>query len=223
MSNICIIPARGGSKRIPKKNIKDFLGKPIIAYSIITAVNSRLFDEVMVSTDDSEIASIAEKYGANVPFIRSSSNSRDFSTIADVVDEVNDFYVKSGQSFNYGCCLLPTACLTTINQIEKALRLLIKLDVDSVRPVVKYSYPVQRAFKFLNNGEINWVNPEFAYSRTQDLEEYYHDAGQFYWFKTKKGLRSSNRSAIVINQMTVQDIDTPDDWELAKLKYNLLK
>lgn len=222
MSSLCVIPARGGSKRIPRKNIRDFLGKPIIAYSIEAAINSELFDEIMVSTDDEEIAAVAKQYGANVPFMRSKENADDFSTLADVIDEVILFYKKSGQSFNYVCCILATAPMIQKEDIKKAYQLLLNSGFDSIRPVTRFSYPIQRAFKMTDIGEVSFFYPEYAKTRSQDLEEAYHDAGQFYWMKFSIGLVATNRGAIEIPSQYVQDIDTIEDWNLAELKFKIL-
>ncbi|HET8858760.1 pseudaminic acid cytidylyltransferase [Marivirga sp.] len=219
MSNLCIIPARGGSKRIPRKNIKDFLGKPIIAYSIETALQSGLFDEVMVSTDDEEIVEVAKKYGANVPFMRSKENADDYAPLADVVDEVLSFYKGK---FKYACCMLSTSPLIQRKHLISSLNMLKGQDFDSVRPVAKFSYPIQRAMKISNEGKVDWFYPEFLKSRSQDLEDAYHDAGQFYWMKSEKGLRSDKRGALVIPAEYVQDIDTEDDWKSAEMKFNFL-
>jgi pseudaminic acid cytidylyltransferase len=219
MSNLCIIPARGGSKRIPRKNIKEFLGKPIIAYSIETAIKSGLFDEVMVSTDDEEIAQVAKNHGAKVPFLRSQENANDYATLADVVDEVLLHYKVK---FDYTCCLLSTSPLVQTKHIAEALIILKNQNFDSARPVAKFSYPIQRAMKISEDGKVNWFYPEFSKSRSQDLQEAYHDAGQFYWMKSEKGLRSENRGALVIPEKYVQDIDTEEDWEIAEMKYNFL-
>ena len=219
MSNLCIIPARGGSKRIPRKNIKDFLGKPIIAYAVELAIKSNLFDKIIVSTDSAEIAEIAIKYGAEVPFIRSDINADDTATLADVVDEVLDYYKGT---YDFLCCLLPTAILTTEEHLTEALNILESNEFDSVRPIVQFSYPIQRAFKLFEGGQVSWFNPKYEKSRTQDLEVAYHDAGQFYWMKKEKGLRSNNRGAIIIKESATQDIDTDEDWLIAELKYKLL-
>jgi pseudaminic acid cytidylyltransferase len=218
MGNLCIIPARGGSKRIAKKNIKEFLGKPIIAYSIEIALKSKLFDEVMVSTDDVEIAEISKEYGAHVPFMRSKKNADDFATLSDVIKEVTCTY---SDKFDYGCCILPTAPLLTIKNLHKAYELL-RSGFDSVRPVVEFSYPIQRALKFDEEQRLVWVNEEYSKARSQDMQPAFHDAGQFYWFNYNLGLVSSNRGAFVIDQMEVQDIDSATDWAMAELKYGLM-
>ena len=222
MSNLCIIPARGGSKRIPRKNIKDFLGKPIIAYSIEIAQRSGLFDEIMVSTDDKEIAEISKKYGAQVPSLRSEKNSDDFAVLADVIEEVLDYYKGIGKKIVYACYILPTAPLIRLDYFMQSFELLKSGKFDSIRPIVKFSYPIQRAVRFSEDSKVLFFNPEFAKSRSQDLEEAYHDAGQFYWFRADKGMKSENKGAIVIPEIFVQDIDTVVDWKLAELKFQLI-
>ncbi|WP_431126947.1 pseudaminic acid cytidylyltransferase [Flagellimonas flava] len=216
MGNLAIIPARGGSKRIPKKNIKDFLGKPIIAYSIKAALDSNLFDEVIVSTDSNEIGDIAKKHGATVPFMRSDKNSDDFATLADVMEEVLQPYKDK---YTYACCILPTAPLIKAQNIDLALKVLIENSFDSVRPISKFSYPIQRAIRISSDNRISFMNPEFFNHRSQDLEAAYHDAGQFYWMKVESGLKSENKGAIIIDEREVQDIDYNEDWLLAELKY----
>ena len=218
---LCVIPARGGSKRIPGKNIKDFLGKPIISYSIQTALESNLFDMTMVSTDSEEIAEISLKQGAEVPFLRSSSSSDDNSTLSDVINEVYSQLKNNGQDFKYICCILPTAALILKEDLEKAFDLLVKKDFHSVRPVVEFSYPVQRAYKLMGD-KVEFINPELKNTRSQDLPKVYHDAGQFYWMQSKYGLKGDNKGAIIIPETRMQDIDTFEDWKLAELKYKLL-
>lgn len=227
MSNIAIIPARGGSKRIPRKNIKNFLGKPIIAYSIKAAIDSRLFDEVMVSTDDAEIAEIAEKYGAKVPFMRSSQNANDFAGTIDVIEEVIDCYLKKEIHFDNLCCIYPTAPFVSIAKIKEAYFLLQGKDFDSVFPMVPFSYPPLRGLRTINE-RVQMIWPEYLQSRSQDLEIIYHDAGQFYMAKTdrilkNKSLWTDNTGAVILSEMEVQDIDTEIDWKLAELKYKLMK
>lgn len=227
MRRLAIIPARGGSKRIPRKNMKHFLGKPIIAYSIETALSSGLFDEVMVSTDDSEIAAIALEYGAKVPFFRSETNSNDFSTTYDVIEEVIVSYRKQDQAFEYACCIYPTAPLVTSLSLTSGFDLLDSNHYDSVFPVMKFSYPIQRALKIDKHSKISLFEPDHMNSRSQDLETAYHDAGQFYWLNTKvllekRKLWTDNTGVIIINELEGQDIDTFDDWKLAELKYQLL-
>jgi N-acylneuraminate cytidylyltransferase len=226
MISVAIILARKGSKRIPKKNIKPFLGKPIIAYSIETAIASGLFDEIMVSTDDQEIAEISQKYGAQVPFKRSEKNSNDFATTTDALLEVLNEYEARGKQFQYGCCFYATAPLVTVKNLAAARELLLAKNYNSVFPVLPFSYPIQRALQ-LANGRIEMVNPEFLNSRSQDLATHYHDSGQFYWFSTsaikeQKRMFTDNSGAIVISEMEAQDIDVGTDWAMAELKYQLL-
>lgn len=223
MKNLAIIPARGGSKRIPRKNIKEFLGKPIIAYSIEVALTSGLFDEVMVSTDDEEIAEVAKRYGAKVPFLRSPENANDFATLADVIDEVITKYLDLEMYFDCICCILPTAPLLCVDHLKKGLEVLSNNHVDSARPVVRFSYPIQRAVGLDDSGKMNMFYPEYKNARSQDLEPTFHDAGQFYWMRTKKGLRGLNKYGFEIPEISVQDIDTDEDWAIAELKYKSRK
>lgn len=225
--NLAIIPARGGSKRIPRKNIKEFLGKPIIAYSIEVALTSGLFDEVMVSTDDEEIASIAKQYGAKVPFMRSHENADDFATLADVLIEVLRQYQVTHKSFENICCILPTAPLTNASQIRNAFKKLTDENLDSVLPVVEFSYPILRALELDTNNKLKMIWPKYLNSRSQDLKPAYHDSGSFYWVKSnslieQETLFCNNGSAIVLPETEIQDIDNETDWKLAELKYKLL-
>ncbi|MEJ8802717.1 pseudaminic acid cytidylyltransferase [Pontibacter sp. H249] len=226
MSAIAIIPARGGSKRIPRKNIRDFLGKPVIAYSIEAALQSGLFEEVMVSTDDAEIAEVAAKYGAKVPFLRSPKTADDFATTAAVLNEVLENYKAEGRVFAIACCLYPTAPLVGKAALVAAHEKLTADNLDTVFPVVKYSYPIWRSLKMENGKAVmNW--PEHMSSRSQDLPAAYHDAGQFYWFRVDRFLQqqslfTQNSGAVELDELEVQDIDTLTDWKLAELKYQLL-
>lgn len=221
---IAIIPARGGSKRLPRKNIKDFLGKPIIAYSIEAAIKSELFDEVMVSSDDEEIASVAKKYGANIPFMRSKKNADDFATTADVLIEVLNEYKKLGKEFDYLCCIYPTAPFVTDKKLIDSYNLMIKENTGGVIPVVKFSYPIQRAFQMNDKNQLEYFWPENINKRSQDLETAYHDAGQFYWisvnaFEKSKILITENSYPFILPEMEVQDIDCEQDWEILRLKF----
>jgi len=227
MSRIAIIPARGGSKRIPKKNLKNFLGKPIIAYSIEAALSSGLFDEVMVSTDDEEIASVALSYGASVPFLRSSENSDDFATTIDVIDEVLKAYEKNGILYSNVCCIYPTSPLLKTESLNLGLSLMNKKKFDSVFPVVSYSYPIWRSVKVLDDGKVEMFWPNNLNARSQDLQAAFHDAGQFYWFDVSKFNKDCtvfgpNSGVIKLNELEVQDIDTLVDWKIAEIKYNIL-
>ena len=225
MNNICIIPARGGSKRIPKKNIKHFLNKPIISYTIKVALNSKLFDEVMVSTDDNLIAEIALKYGAKVPFKRSKKNSNDYATTFDVLNEVLKDYKKNNLTFNNVCCIYPCSPFLTTDTLNKAFKLLNENKFDSVFPIVSYSTPIQRALK-LTGKKVKMINDNYLNTRSQDLEQSYYDAGQFYWCKVQKLLKNkkifaANSGGLKISELDAQDIDTIIDWKLAELKYKL--
>lgn len=220
--NLCIIPARGGSKRIKGKNIREFLGKPIIAYSIEAALRSGLFEEVIVSTDDVEIAAVATKYGASLPFSRTSETSDDHATLSDVVEEVRAHYAEKGVLFTNICCLLATAPFISKDLLERGLEHLKQTGADSVRPIVEFPYPIQRAYLMEEDGRVNLMNPEYSKTRSQDLTKSYHDAGMFYWMKGDKGLLGKNRYGIVISQYMAQDIDNEEDWRLAELKYTAL-
>lgn len=230
MSKICIITARGGSKRIPRKNIKEFCGKPIIAYSIEAAINSKLFDEVMVSTDDEEIASVSIKYGAKVPFMRSAKNSDDYAGTADVLAEVLEQYESLGVTFDEMCCIYPTAPFVTAEKLCSAYKHFLSSDAEAIIPVVKFSYPPQRCF-IKNKSFIEYKWPEYIKSRSQDLELFYHDAGQFYMYNTKaftEGYREGKAyqlktAAFELDEIEVQDIDNLIDWKLAELKYIYMK
>lgn len=227
MSSIAIITARGGSKRIPHKNIKPFLGKPIIEYSIEAALNAGVFDEVMVSTDDVEIARIAGACGAKVPFFRSKENSDDFSTTSDVIREVLKEYENRGQRFDYACCIYPTAPFLTAETIRDAMEILMDKKADSVVPVVKFSFPPQRAV-VVRDGAIKMNMPEYALTRSQDLEPWYHDCGQFYCLNVESFLEQGflvmdNTYPYYQDEMNVQDIDTVEDWEMAEMKMKLIR
>ena len=226
MKSIAIITARGGSKRIPRKNIKEFLGKPIIAYTIEAAIASNMFDQVMVSTDDNEIAEIAKKYGAMVPFMRSEKTSNDFATTADVLNEVIDEYKKLGESFEYMCCLYPTAPFVTPEAIGQAMKILEDNGADTVLPVVKFSFPPQRGV-VMKDGYLTPKYPECMPMRSQDLEPMYHDAGQFYCMKVSSFLEQGKvvmdkTMPYMQDDMNVQDIDTLEDWAIAEVKYKVL-
>lgn len=226
MTSICVITARGGSKRIPRKNIKLFLGKPIIAYSIEVALSSGLFDEVMVSTDDDEIAELAKSFGAKVPFIRSEKNSDDFSGTFDVIDEVLREYIKQGREYDYLCCLYPTAPFVSEKLLKDGFKLMKVHDYNTVFPVCSFSAPIQRAIKW-DGRMASMFQPEYRGKRSQDLEPAYHDAGQFYWLNISRmmdepQLFTSNSGVLILEETEVQDIDYPIDWELAELKYKMI-
>ena len=225
MAALCIITARGGSKRIPKKNIKDFLGKPILAYSIEAALKSDIFEEVMVSTDDIEIAEIAKKYGAEVPFFRSEKTSNDYASTADVLNEVLDTYEAQGKYFDFFSCIYPTAPFVTAEKLRTAYEALKNSDADELTPVIQFSFPPQRAF-IIKNGGLVYQFPEYALARSQDLQPIYHDCGQFYFYKTdifrKRAVGSGKRMPFIMSDEETQDIDNYSDWEIAEMKYQRL-
>lgn len=225
--NLAVITARGGSKRIPRKNIREFCGRPIIEYSIEAAQRTGIFDEIMVSTDDAEIAEVAQKAGAKVPFFRSPENSNDFATTVDVLMEVFKMYRQSGISWEYACCLYPTAPFLQADMIKEGMQVLEEKKATKVMPVVRFSYPPQRCYRIEEqSGELLMKWPENYRKRSQDLEPLYHDCGQFYCYDVREFLAERYLERvfpIVMDEMYVQDIDTPEDWKLAELKYKLMK
>ncbi len=221
---LAMITARGGSKRIPGKNYKEFCGKPIILYSIEAALSSGIFDEVMVSTDDDTIAEIAIKAGASVPFMRSNETSGDYASTDDVIMEVLNSYQKLGTTFDSFCCIYPTAPFITKELLQQAMDLLKK--ADSVMPVVPFSYPPLRSM-VIDHGRLVRKYPEYANARSQDLEVFYHDCGQFYVCKTDAFFKAGTTDVpdlmpLILNEQQVQDIDTFDDWAIAECKYKML-
>ncbi len=226
-NSIAVIPARGGSKRIPRKNIKDFCGKPVIAYSIEAALKSGLFDEVMVSTDDGEIAEVARRYGASVPFLRSPETANDYATTAQVYREVLGEYQKRGRTFDYLCGIYSTAPFVTEGILRAAFDKMAETGADSLIPIVRFSYPPQRAY-LLENDRIVRQFPQYATARSQDLPPIYHDCGQFIFVKIQsfmeKGvILTDNTVSVEIPEMRVQDLDTTEDWEIAEVKYQWLQ
>lgn len=220
---LAIITARGGSKRIPRKNIKDFCGRPIIQYPIKAALESKIFDEVMVSTDDYEIKKVAEKYGAKVPFMRTKRTSNDMAMTHEVISEVLEEYKKRDINFKFVCCIYPTAPFITSNKLVMSFNKLIETGADSVVPIVAFSYPPQRCL-VVKNGYVSFKWPQNCLMRSQDLERWFHDCGQYYFLNVKRFLKTHNlimehTIPIIIDEMEVQDIDTYTDWELAELKY----
>jgi len=227
MKNLCIITARGGSKRIPQKNIKDFLGLPIIAYSIQTALDSKLFDDVLVSTDCKEIAEVAKKYGASVPFLRSNKNSNDYATTSDALLEVIEKLNNQKIFPEIICCLYPTAPLLSVKTLKNSYDQFVVSKAPSLIPVVKFSFPPQRAF-LLKDKLLEFAYPENKDTRSQDLEPIYHDAGQFYWMEAKTFIINKmifsreGTTFFELNELEVQDIDSITDWRLAELKFKIL-
>ena len=228
MERIAIITARGGSKRIPKKNIRNFCGKPIIAYSIEAAIESGLFSEVMVSTDSEEIAETARRFGARVPFLRSRKNADDYATTADALLEVMERYQEMGRTFSYLFCIYPTAPFVTAEKLRDAMRLMEEHHPSLILPVVAFSYPPQRSYVVDENGCLEFKYKEYSRSRSQDLEKWYHDAGQFYMYDAKRFLQEKGAPEgpimpIYVSELQVQDIDSEDDFKIAELKYQLMK
>ena len=225
MSIICVITARGGSKRIPKKNIKDFMGKPMLSYAINAAKGSKIFDEIMVSTDDNEIAQIAKEYGASVPFMRSEKTSSDYATTFDVIDEVINEYKKLGKNFDIICCIYPCVPFlkseTLINAYKKMG------DHDGLAPVCKFPVPIEWALEITDNGILKILDREKCNTRSQDLIPKYYDVGMFYFCKTEKlyehnSLAPDDTMAYVIDELECQDIDNEEDWQTAEMKYKIL-
>lgn len=225
---IAIIPARGGSKRIPRKNIKHFHGKPMIAYSIEAAIASGCFDKVIVSTDDAEIAEVAEQYGAEVPFLRPADIADDYATTMDVMHHAITWCLDSGWNVDAVCCLYATAPFVTPEYLKQGLEKLNKGSFEFVFSAATFPFPIQRAIKISSEGEVSMFSPENEQVRSQDLEEAYHDAGQFYWGKTnafleKKAIFADHSSVVLLPRSRVQDIDTNEDWDLAEALYSALK
>jgi N-acylneuraminate cytidylyltransferase len=225
MNNIAIITARGGSKRIPNKNIRSFFGRPIVAYPISAAIESTVFTTVMVSTEDDTIVEIAKAHGAEVPFMRSTQTANDFATTADVINEVLDEYKKLGQLFDNVCILYPTAVFASADKIRKTLTILEDSDADALTPMVEYQYPPQRGFT-IKDGYAKMLHPELYRTRTQDMEKIYHDIGQFYWAKypaivEQRNLLFEKTIVYVVSETEHQDIDTLENWKMAELKYKL--
>lgn len=224
---VAIITARGGSKRIPGKNIREFMGKPMLVYGIEAALQSGIFREVMVSTDDEEIARIARDAGAAVPFMRSEETSGDFATTDDVLMEVLRTYGERGEVFDYMACIYPTAPFVTAGKLREAMKLLVEEDASGVMPVVRYSFPPQRGMA-IRDGKLVYCHPENAAKRSQDLEPVYHDSGQFYCYHVKrylacKGDLPDGYLPIIVPETEVQDIDNSTDLELAEMKFRMMK
>ncbi|MCR8679379.1 MULTISPECIES: pseudaminic acid cytidylyltransferase [Campylobacter] len=219
MKNLAIITARGGSKRIPRKNIKEFMGKPMIAYAIDACIKANIFDEIMVSTDDDEIASIAKNLGAKVPFMRSIKNSDDYATTNDVLIEVVDKYRSLGKNPSVICCVYPCVPFLNGDILRDAYDKFISSGADGLTPVVKFSFPIQRAFKIVD-GFLRYNEPQNALKRSQDLEPMYHDAGMFYFHKTSN-INSDNIMPYIIDESLAQDIDTMEDWNMAQIKFKV--
>jgi len=225
---IAIIPARGGSKRIPNKNIKSFVSQPIISYSINAAQAADLFDRIIVSTDSREIADMAKIYGAEVPFIRPAKLADDFTGTIPVLLHALNWLSEHDFATDYFCCIYATAPFIQPEHIIEGFNLLKKRNATTAFSVTTFSYPIFRALEIGENDCIEMFWPEHENSRSNDLPEAYHDAGQFYWgntkrFLTEKKLFSSNSVPIILPRYLVQDIDTPEDWETAEKMYSVLQ
>ncbi len=221
--NLAIITARGGSKRIPKKNIKNFFGKPVIAYTIQSALESRIFDKVIVSTDCNEIAQIARQYGAEIPFMRSKKNSNDSASTADVLFEVLQEYKKVNFLPKYACCIYPVAPLLLKNHYQQAYKKLIENNFDSTFAITKYPAPIEWALE-KSGKKIFSTNKESLALRSQDIKEKYYDAGQFYFFDvfrflSYKSIITNNSGWIEMNSLECQDVDNLDDWNMLEAKW----
>lgn len=225
--NIAIIPARGGSKRIPKKNIKDFFGKPLIVYSIQAAIDSKLFDRIIVSTDDEKIANIAKEYGAEIPFLRPKELSDDFSGTDAVINHTLDFLKKQGEEFDFCCTIYATAPLLEKEFLIEGFEKLKNSKAKNAFSSTSMPFPIQRTFKLNKDGRCEMFYPEHYLTRSQDLEEAYQDAGQFYWSNLKinseKNMFSQDSIPIVLPRHLVQDIDTLEDWKRAEFMYKAVK
>jgi pseudaminic acid cytidylyltransferase len=227
VATLAIIPARGGSKRLPRKNVRPFRGRPVLAWSIDAARSAGCFDEIMVSTDDDEIATVARAHGAVVPFARSARTSDDHAILLDVIAEVVDAYAAEGRVFDEVCCILATAPFLRPDDLRTGLERLRAGALDSVFPVVRFSFPIWRALA-VEDGRARMFWPEHRSSRSQDLPPAFHDAGQFYWLnpvacRAKGGLFTDRSGVLELPPERVQDIDTEDDWRLAELKHRLLE
>jgi len=225
--NIAIIPARGGSKRIPKKNIREFLGRPVISYSIEIANKSGLFERIIVSTDNDEIAEIAIKNGAEVPFKRPKNLSDDHTSTHDVISHAVNWLINLGVKMDYVCSIYPAAPLIQQEDLVKGLELISKGNWESVFAATNFSYPIFRSFHYDKNGGLKMFFPEFYHSRSQDLKEALHDAGQFYWAKPEVWMMPSKAyneksTVVLLPNWRVQDIDNLDDWKRAELIYKYL-
>lgn len=229
MQNSCvaIIPARGGSKRIPRKNIKDFHGKPLIAYSIETAIKSNLFDKVIVSTDDEEIAQISKKYGATVPFLRPKKLSDDFTGTGAVVNHTLEYLKSVGENYDFVCTIYATAPFLDEKYLIEGFEKLKKSNAKNAFSCTSMPFPIQRTFKITSNERCEMFWPENFMKRSQDLEEAFQDAGQFYWtnlnIKSYEITFGKDSIPIILPRYLVQDIDTLEDWQRAEFMYEAIK
>ncbi len=224
---LAIIPARGGSKRIPRKNVRPFAGRPMIAYAIDAAREAEIFDRVIVSTDDAEIAAVAREHGAETPFTRPAELADDHATTADVVRHAVDWVSAADRPVELVCCIYATAPFVQAEDIRAAGEALAASGADYCLPVTTFPFPIQRAVRITAEGRLQMFQPEHLNTRSQDLEEAYHDVGQFFWarpeaLRDRKPVFGEGTVPFVIPRYRVQDIDTPEDWERAELIYKLL-
>jgi pseudaminic acid cytidylyltransferase len=225
---VAVIPARGASKRIPRKNIRPFLGKPIIGYSIEAARASGLFDQVLVSTDDAEIAAIAGTFGGETPFTRPKELSDDHTSTNAVVRHAITWLTEQGKSVSIVCCIYPTAPLIQARHLIEGYEKLVSGDKAFAFAVTTFEFPAQRALRICVDGSLQAAFPEHVSSRSQDLEKLYHDAGQFYWGRAAAFLNclpdlGPHTEPLILPRHLVQDIDTPEDWQHTELMYRALQ
>lgn len=225
---LAVIPARGGSKRIPHKNIKDFCGQPMIAWSIQAAIESQCFDRIIVSTDDKKIASVAQQYGAEAPFTRPAELSDDYTGTIPVIAHATEWQVQHGEAPIEVCCIYATAPFIEAKDLQRGLHTIQDSGSDYAFSVTTYPYPIQRAIRITQESRIEMLNPEHFNTRSQDLEETWHDAGQFYWGKTEawltgKPIFSQGASPVILPRHRVQDIDTTEDWERAEWLFKAMQ
>lgn len=223
---VCIIPARGGSKRIPRKNIRPFCGRPILAYPIATARASGLFDQVIVSTDDADIAEVARAHGASVPFTRPPELADDHCGTLPVIAHAIGWLQARGEIIDEVCVLYATAVFVTPAHLQAAYAQLTASRCEYVFSIVRYPHPIERALRLAGDGRVTPLCPEYRDTRTQDLEPLYHDAGQFYWGRARAfldgvPLHSPVAAGYVLPAYAVQDIDTEEDWLRAERLYQI--
>ena len=225
---IAIIPARGGSKRVPRKNIKEFCGKPIIGWSIEAAQTSSCFDSILVSTDDPEIALVARQFGADVPFERPASLSDDYAGTTAVIRHAVQWHTANRGEISLACCLYATAPFVTADDLKRGRDVLISSGAEYAFAVTSYGSPIQRALRVGGNNRLQMFDPNQFNCRSQDLEVAYHDAGQFYWgtrdaWLQEKPIFSESAAAVLMPRFRVQDIDTPDDWMRAEMMFAIAR